>query len=144
MSAFDTGSVMNPPVLIEADHVSVTVGWDAMPEAKAYEIEISEGNPTGEWRSLSNKLTSTFVRKKNLAFDIDYFFRIRYTGDSETWGNFSDASNAFRVVPEACQMMNPPVVAQKDGVSVSLTWDEVQEAEGYKLRFREDKTSTCK
>lgn len=59
---------MNPPQIIEFDSESVLLGWEACPHSICYELQMTThmgDDPI--WISLSNSLSQTLVRKKNLS-----------------------------------------------------------------------------
>jgi thiol-disulfide isomerase/thioredoxin len=130
---------MNPPFLCERDHSSVTIAWSKVAIADSYELEMQ---PDGEeWVSLSNSLKGTSIRKKNLVDGVVYVFRVRYkaSGDS-TWSEFSGPPDGARVLESEVRIMDPPELAARDDISVTLQWKEVDGAAGYMIRYRSDET----
>lgn len=133
---------MNPPVLLERDHTSLTLCWIKLSEEQAdsYELQMRslEGSDS-EWVSLSNSLKGSSIRKKNLAPGVGYSFRLRFKQAGESnWSEFSQPSEDCFTLPEDWQIMEPPEVVSKDDVSITLQWKEVSGADGYMLRFRVD------
>jgi hypothetical protein len=144
------------PLVLEADHVSLTVAWDK-PDARVtisqYELQMTEidedGNELG-WTSLSNKLKTNQARKKNLSAATNYCFRIRYLKDggdvaSEAdWSSFSGRSEAFRVVDDSVVVMDAPKQVSSDSASITISWEALAGVEKYRLRFRQADSVHCK
>jgi hypothetical protein len=162
MATFGTtssSSVSPIPILLEADHTSITVAWERVPAAKAYELQIAEvdeaGNVSGEgWTSLSNKLKANQAKKKNLVPEKTYSFRVRYliegdagapTAEAEAnvWSEFSERSGAFRVVPASSIIMQPPTMATSDTLSITISWDAIEGTEKYRIRYRQSDSIEC-
>lgn len=133
---------MSIPILVERDHVSITVGWTPVPGAVSYQLDMVEGEeadvPDEKWTSLSDKLKQTIVRKKNLNIGIAYRFRLRAKDENDTWSHFSPVSDPFFVVNADYSIMEHPTKLTSDGSSITVHWTEVPGAEGYRLRFRKD------
>ena len=139
------------PALLEADHVSVTVAWRRIAEAKQYELQMSESDENGseiEWVTLSNKLKANQARKKNLTAEKSFRFRVRYlldvTGDVETWSEFSDRSEVFKVVPATVIIPNTPTIVSSDSNSITLSWEGIEGIDKYRLRYRTADSVECK
>ena len=96
------------------------------------------------WRSLSASLSTSYARKKNLIAGQKYLFRVRAKkGPSEPWSAYSAESVPLTVLPVATkQAAAPPRLSARDSVSVSMQWDPVPGATGYRVRFRRDDQPT--
>lgn len=127
---------MDAPFLLERDHNSVTVAWSDIDtgNAKIFELEISE---EGVWRSLSNSISGTSVRKKNLKQSTPYLFRIRsqIKGNS-SWSPFSNSSEPITVLLTATRILEPPTLLSRDSHSLTIQWADDTTRDGYRLRFR--------
>lgn len=109
-----------PPILVEKDHTSLTISWVPNPDAEQYELCISPDLGIS-WRSLSDSLRQTRIRKKNLENTCSYSFKIRHLSKSTgEWSQFSRNSEALNVVSATTPMMEPPSLQTKDGVSVTI------------------------
>lgn len=142
---------MNPPFLIEVDHNSILLGWQAVPEGIAYEIQmlVADTNNEGvssdtkeevvveteQWISLSSSLKGTEARKKNVTHLQAYRFRMRVQY-SYGWDLFSAPSEVFSPAAPSSSLLDPPTVAGRDKSSVTLEWTKVEAAKGYLLRYR--------
>jgi hypothetical protein len=143
---------MNNIVLQDAAFDSLTVAWNPLQVNGAssntmYELQMCEFSlddtqvesklAQAQWKSLSNSLSNTAVKKKNLIPNQKYVFRVRGRLDGKEWSDFSEPSPAFSV-PDAnkTKMMDPPVLSINDEESVTITWSPVEGVEGYKIRFR--------
>jgi thiol-disulfide isomerase/thioredoxin len=132
---------MEPPVLLERDESSVTVAWEVPDDFRSgttcFELHMQQEGE--DWKSLSDRITGTSVRKKNLSADYDYRFRIRSkpstTGE---WSEFSGPSEPMRVLSPDVKICAPPVLHSRDTTSLTLRWSEVPGAEGYLLRYRKE------
>jgi thiol-disulfide isomerase/thioredoxin len=140
MSTF-LGAV-EPPVLVERDQSSITVGWkvptDFRPGTTHFELEMRDGT---EWKSLSDRITSSTIRKKNLTLDHEYEFRVRSKPSaSGTWSEFSDPSERFTVLGSDVKIIDPPTLHSRDTTSITIRWKEAPGAQGYQLRYRKENT----
>jgi thiol-disulfide isomerase/thioredoxin len=137
---------MEPPVLVERDHQSVTIGWVKnssvfeISDVTKYELQyaaLKEGDDL-HWVSLSKALTGNIIRKKNLEANTSYKFRIRcYLGeDMDAEADFSSSSDSFFVLGSDMLLMSPPEKVSSETNSITVKWGEVGGAEGYKLRYK--------
>lgn len=134
---------LEAPLCLESDHTSVGVAWDALEEAECYELALST-NEDPEWRSLSSNLKTNFIKKKNLVQGISYFFRIRFQTKENVWSRWSSPSEPMRVVRTDVKQMDAPVVTTRDGISLTVAWNAVAGADGYKLKYRQERSPRCK
>jgi len=131
---------MECPVLIEADHSSLFVGWSRVDTALQYELEMKTGD--GEWVSLSSSIKSNAIRKKNLTSEVSYTFRIRAQFPSG-WDVFSGPSEAMHVLTSDVSAIGPPTLKTKDASSVTVEWEVPEKSvDGYALRYREENSVT--
>jgi thiol-disulfide isomerase/thioredoxin len=126
-------------VLLDRDHESITIAWASISDAVQQEIQLSEVSSEGaqgEWATLTSTFKAHFLRKKNLHHGVGYIFRLRYLDANGEWSEYSSISDVFFVLPPEFEMMKPPIFASHDGLSITITWDEVENASGYRLRWR--------
>jgi hypothetical protein len=131
-------SSTTPPVLVDRDHTSLTIGWNLQqPPASSplFELQIKIDESDDEWKTLSSKLSNNVIKKKNLIPGKPYLFRVRVVAD-ESSSSFSYPSEPFYVVSNASMIMSPPTFVTSDATSITFKWEEVQGAEGYRIRFR--------
>lgn len=139
------------PILLEADHVSITCAWDKIDGARQFELEMTEVDENGGevgWQSLSNKLKTNQAKKKNLVPEKRYAFRYRYLADvsasgEEVWSPFSDRSDVLQTVPDSIALMEPPQLVTSDGSSITISWTPLEGTAKYKLRFRRAESVQC-
>lgn len=152
---------MNPPYLIEVDHDSILLGWEAVPDGIEYEIQmleeegvtVKEGDVViadkeredelqeGGWVSLSSSLKGTEARKKNVTHLHTYRFRMRVKY-AYGWDLFSTPSERLSPAPPTYLLPDPPAVVGRDANSVTLEWTKVENASGYLLRYRVASTAS--
>ncbi len=67
--------MLNAPILLERDHASLTIAWEANENAQHYELEMlatdhsehhGDAKHAPAWVVLSSTIKSTSIRKKNL------------------------------------------------------------------------------
>lgn len=131
---------MSQIVQLDRDHESVTVAWEPVKDAVQYEVQLlcRKGEEEPEWTSLTSTFKANFLRKKNLENGVGYQFRLRALNAAGEWSDFSPASDAFYTLPIDFLALAPPRFTEHDGASITVTWDEVEGAEGYRLRWRKD------
>ncbi len=150
MAAFrdDTCQAAKAPVLLERTAGTITVAWEAAKDDGAiYELQMQSklkgDDEFSLWVSLSSTLKATFAKKKNLeaAADAQYKFRVRHKvmhGSIINQSDFTQASDVMTTLDASINTMTSPTLNKCDGESVSLSWDSVAGASGYKLRFRHE------
>ena len=133
-------------MLIERDAGSVTVGWQVVAGATAYELQMCTGSDCsdGDYKTLAASLKATYARKKNLVAGCTYTFRVRAKGPGDdAWSPYSAASVPLTVVPATTkQVAVPPRLSGRDSVSVSMAWEPVTGATGYRVRYRREDEPT--
>jgi len=108
--------------------------WAPREGFERFEVQIKEENG---WRTLSDKLATSFVRKKNLAGGGVYAFRVRGYRDG-AWTEFSpDCSVKTTKSPLAAAPIVRSFVAQEDGNHAALVeWQSQPGAERYHVQMR--------
>lgn len=135
MSSFNS----NKPFQIDVDHESVTIAWNPIPNAKYYELSMKTVNSNdSDWVVLSNKLTNYFARKKNLKCEESYQFRVRYSNQSngESWSEYSHISDAYSPLKPSVNQPAAPSLISADSSSITISWEPISLATGYKLQYR--------
>jgi thiol-disulfide isomerase/thioredoxin len=130
---------MEPPVLIERDHESLTITWrqPSVPPAH-YELEMSKTEDEESWSVISSTLKQHLVRKKNLDSKTPYRFRIRFEDKDGNWSPFSAPSDSFYPLSPDFQFAQPPTLLSAEANALTVQWNEITGAEGYRLRYRKD------
>lgn len=128
---------MEAPISLERDHSSITVAWTgANSQPKVYELEICE---EGTWRSLSATISTTTIKKKNLAQGAQYLFRVRsQVKGTSIWSDFSSPSEPMTVLSSTVKVLDPPTLSTRDSQSLTIRWVDGLVRDGYQLRFRSD------
>lgn len=124
---------------VESD--AVTLAWEKIEGAQCYEVQLKEGD--GEFTTVSDKLSSTMVRKKNLQPGSAHEVRVRAkTGD--VWGGFSEPVVVTTLAPDA-KRIDAPIVVSADSEAITLSWAAVDAASTYSVEMRADCESqwTC-
>jgi len=146
MSSFNSN--VKKPIQIDCDHDSITIAWNIISNVKYYELSMktiednetptSESSSASDWIVLSNKLTNNFVRKKNLKSKYSYIFRIRYSinNDNDNWSEYSEISDAYSPLIPLIKQPNAPILVTSDSNSITISWEPVPNAIGYKLQYR--------
>lgn len=117
---------------VESD--AVTLAWEKIEGAQCYEVQLKEGD--GEFTTVSDKLSSTMVRKKNLQPGSAHEVRVRAkTGD--VWGGFSEPVVVTTLAPDA-KRIDAPIVVSADSEAITLSWAAVDAASTYSVEMRTD------
>jgi thiol-disulfide isomerase/thioredoxin len=121
------------------DHALPQIAWDPADGAKRYEVQMRlEGGGEGDFTTLSDKLLSTIVRKRNLKPGTRYEFRIRGRageGEADTSGSMSETI-AASTAPEGEMRLPAPKMMGRDEGSITVKWEEVAGAESYEVSMR--------
>ena len=117
----------------EADNVSVSLIWDAVPNASAYKVEYRAD--LGDWTHYSYVYTGPSETVDGLVCDTDYEFQVRARGNGVDYSlTYSDPSDS---ISGDCRAPPPdPQVSGTDKDSVSLSWDAVTDASAYKVEYK--------
>jgi len=119
-------------VVQDVEDASVTLAWEAVAGAQAYEVQLAE-EAGGDWTVVSDKLQSTMVRKKNLVPGTAYLARVRVAG-----GDFSDPLGFTTLPAGGGQRMEAPTVQLADGEGITVAWKEAAGAEAYEVQWRSE------
>mmetsp|Transcript_32294 Transcript_32294/g.93626 ORF Transcript_32294/g.93626 Transcript_32294/m.93626 type:complete len:349 (-) Transcript_32294:163-1209(-) len=108
----ETAKRMPPPRLHSSDASGIAVAWEPADHAVAYELQLLNTKHV-RWTTISDRLTSTIVRKRNLEPGGKYLFRVRPvafdeeeeeeeeaaagTGEVRSGWAFSEPSDEFAV-----------------------------------------------
>ena len=72
---------MEQPILIKSDYCSITIQWEAVPDAAGYELQYrsvpNQGEHGMDWVTVPSLITNIFARKKNLLYEVYYYFRVK-------------------------------------------------------------------
>lgn len=89
---------------VECD--AATLAWEKVEGADCYEVQLKVG--AEEFRTLSDKLSSTMVRKKNLQPNSEHQVRVR-AKKGKDWGDFSDVLSLTTLAPQVKRLDAPTV-----------------------------------
>ena len=115
--------------VVQADATSAKVTWAYMSGAKSYEVWRSVND--NEHFELLRTTTGTAIQDRNLIDGQTYYYKVRAyddSGDTIVYGEFSDELYLC--------IIGAPVIAtleQNGSNSVFITWDKVNDADGYEL-----------
>ena len=138
-----TGSVGNAPAptgLRVTSHTenSVSLDWNAANDVDGYKVEYKKSS-SATWLHGGYALTNTFYTVDRLDANTGYDFRVRARGDgspySTTYGDASSDVSETTTYPEAPAPTGLRVTSYTD-YSVSLSWNAVTGAAGYKVEYR--------
>ena len=129
----DMGSTPTPEAT--ADKNSVTLKWTKVPGATGYRIY---QYINGEWAKIKSVTTNSY-KVTSLKVDTTYKFKIRpyaKTSTGTVWGKTSSAVSAVTIDKTKAVFVSS--VATED--SVTLKWNKVSGATGYRLYVLQDDT----
>ena len=115
--------------VVQADATSAKVTWAYMSGAKSYEVWRSVND--NEHFELIRTTSGTAIQDRNLVDGQTYYYKVRAyddSGDTIVYGEFSDELYLC--------IIGAPVIAtleQNGSNSVFITWDKVNDADGYEL-----------
>lgn len=126
--------------VVQADTSSAKITWAYMSGAKSYEV----------WRSVNDNdhyellrtTSGTAIQDRNLIDGQTYYYKVRAyddSGEEVLYGEFSDEMSLT--------IMGAPVIAaleQRNANSIYITWDKVNNADGYELWRSTDGSSFSK
>ncbi len=120
--------------------------WDAVEGASGYQSQFSASStfPSGQAGSeIHQGMASTTRRVANLDAESEGHLRVRtYTGTltEPTYGDWSDGHRATTAEPPPAVALGAPEGLRgsaETATSITLTWDEVDDADTYEVRQRE-------
>lgn len=127
--------------LLDARSTSLTVTWPATEAATKYRLEYRTGDQE-DFQLLSDKLTQTQARKKNLIPENDYFFRVApLVGEEIKDDSWVTHDTPFRTISaelESKAMEAPKVVGAGSSHALKISWSKVDNVSGYELQMREN------
>eukprot|EP00934_Nitzschia_sp_Nitz4_P006808 Nitzschia sp. Nitz4//scaffold27_size158506//152578//153570//NITZ4_002627-RA/size158506-processed-gene-0.94-mRNA-1//-1//CDS//3329545569//6798//frame0 len=131
---------MTSIVLIDARSNSLAITWPEVSGASKYRLEYKTADQT-DFDLLSDKLTQTQARKKNLQSDQQYFFRVApIVNDSVQENAWVSHDTPFQPISadkeSAC--MAAPSTAPAGNHALKISWTAQTGASGYELQMREN------
>lgn len=119
--------------------------WDAVAGADGYQSQFSASSRFGDGqagRQFHQGMTNTTRRVANLAAESDGYLRVRsWTGTlaEPTFGDWSEADMATTREPPPAVALDAPegLEADEGETTITLTWDEVDDADSYEVEQRE-------
>mmetsp|Transcript_8052 Transcript_8052/g.14275 ORF Transcript_8052/g.14275 Transcript_8052/m.14275 type:complete len:343 (-) Transcript_8052:78-1106(-) len=118
----------------ELDGDAATLEWAPRHNHEKFEVQIEEA---AGWRTMSDKLTASFVKKKNLTPGQTYNFRVRGWAKG-TWSEFSPVASVTASATKPCAAPQVGAMeAQGDGnFAALLHWTAVPNASAYAIEMR--------
>ncbi|EKX33845.1 hypothetical protein GUITHDRAFT_155920 [Guillardia theta CCMP2712] len=127
-------------VVHDVEAEAVTLSWSKVPNAVKYEVQIKQ-EEGGDFTTISDSLTSTLVRKKNLKPNTEYFARVRHR-DALDWSGFCEPVSFHTLAGQDVKRLEHPQVVSRDGESITLQWPTAPDCESYTVEIRSDKDPT--
>jgi thiol-disulfide isomerase/thioredoxin len=135
----------NAIILIDARSNSLTVTWPPTQGATCYRLEYrtTASQQDDDFELLSDKLTQTQARKRNLSPDHSYFFRVAavLNDEDKVVGEWFTHDHAFQPISseqEETSMAAPTVTNAGSNQALLISWTKVDGASGYELQMREN------
>lgn len=132
-------------VLVDATCNSITVSWNEVKGSHTYILQYRPSHDES-FTTLSDKLTSTQARKKNLDSGQQYFFRVRALRDEEddptTWMIHTEPFSVLSTEQENNRMKAPRASLGGSNHTVLVQWDKGSlpvdtRVPAYELQMRE-------
>ena len=124
---------------------SVSLSWYAVHDAGAYKVEYRKSS-SSRWLHASYVYSGTSDTVDSLLCNTAYEFRVRARGDGSPYlRSYGNASTSVSETTDECPLAPAPTGLRVTGYtdeSVSLRWDPVTDAHGYKLERRKGTTGT--
>ena len=132
--------------LIDSTSDSLTVSWPASEKALRYVLEYRENSSSDaeEFVTLSDKLTTTQARKKNLVDKngTGFFFRVGAVvkeGDTvSSWRTHSEPFFLLSDADQAARMKPPTTSLAGTNQAIIVSWKPVDKESKYELQMREN------
>ena len=129
-------------VVVDMDSSSLTLSWPEVSGARRYSLEYETASLPGTYTMLSEKLTTSTARKRNLnVSDGPFRFRIRARDEIDFIGDVM-VSDFVNVLSEEAQLtrMEAPSVSSDGNCSVLVQWKKNEEGSSeVDIEMREDK-----
>lgn len=122
---------------MDARSDSLTISWPGTKLATCYILECRTADT--DWEVLSENLTQTQVRKKNLDPEFEYFFRVAAVFDDGPGEWMFHEEGFFPLTEEEEEYaMAAPRVRKLENECLVISWDPVDDAYAYELQMREN------
>jgi len=130
---------MTSIIILDARSTSLTVTWPAEAAAAKYRLEYRTTDQD-DFELLSDKLTQTQARKKNLIPEKEYFFRVApIIGDAvKDWVTHETPFRTISPELESKSMEAPKTVGAGSNQALKISWAKVEDASAYELQMREN------
>lgn len=131
-------------IVVDVDTSSLTLSWPEVRGARRYllEYEAASASSPDSYNILSDKLTTTSARKRNLNLsDGPFRFRVRARDEIDFIGDVM-ISDFVNVLSEEAHLarMDAPSVSSNGNCSVLVQWTKILEGNsGVTIQMREDK-----
>ena len=124
--------------LINSSSDSLTVSWPEVSGALRYVLEYKKQDDDGDFMLLSDKLSQSQARKKNLEPTTSYQFRARAVkkeGDTEE--SWFTHQGTFETLSPSDSRLEAPEVHLSGKEALHVSWKASPGATGYELQLRE-------
>ena len=134
--------IMSTIIAIDARSTSLTVTWPGTEGAARYMLEYRTADKE-DFELLSDKLTQTQARKRNLAPSQQYFFRVAaitndVDADGLMWVTHPEAIATLSSEQESSAMAAPTALNSGSNEALHISWNKSDGAAGYELQMREN------
>jgi thiol-disulfide isomerase/thioredoxin len=136
-------------VLVDSTSNSLTVSWPETPGAARYALQFRKGGAEhgdgnqSDFETLSDELTSTQARKKNLIDNggSGFVFRVSavdHDRSTKTWTTHSKPFHLMSIQDEQQRMDPPAVNLAGKNETLMISWKNYTDALAYELQMREN------
>ena len=144
-SAYTSARIVTPRVKLDAptlsasaEQTSITVSWNAVPNASRYYVSYKLAGAT-EWSNNINVGTNLARTINGLEQNAEYDVRVKAIGDGYDYSTSDYATATVTTqTPEPKTLTTPtnPRETAKTETSITVAWDAVPNASGYKIAWR--------
>ncbi len=138
---WNNSTTMTSLILIDARCDSLTVTWPPDLRASRYRLECRTADQDN-FELLSEKLTQTQAKKKNLIPEKEYFFRVapivNDTLMEDLWLTHDEAFRTLSAEEESKAMEAPKAVGAGSHQALKISWTKVADVSGFELQMREN------
>jgi len=146
---------MDPPLVRKVENECLSITWDPVEDAYAYELQMRENTGGAEWFTVADEIERTAVKKRHLKSKHGYMFRVRPL-NGEFDEAFSSPSDVMVAVPESSKRtsvgkmntapnyqapedfcMAAPWVKNAGHQALLVRWVKYDGATGYELQMKE-------
>ena len=116
---------------------TITVAWDAVPNASGYRLTYKNKNDAS-YTTVSLGASTTSHKLTGLENGATYYWRVLALGDSVSYLNSANSATRTVKTSEPVQLAAPanPRETAKASTTITVAWDAVPNASGYRLVYK--------